>query len=59
LAEKAVFWENKPIFIKRKKFLMNAVLTFYNLLFISAYSFLLFIVFLHINSYNLKRFRTK
>ena len=38
---------------------MNAVLTFYNLLFISAYNFLLFIVFMHINSYNLKRFRTK
>ena len=38
---------------------MNAVLTFYNLLFISAYSFLLFIVFLHINSYNLKRFHAK
>lgn len=38
---------------------MNAELTFYNLLFISAYSFLLFIVFLHINSYNLKRFHAK
>lgn len=38
---------------------MNAVLTFYNLLFISAYSFLLFIAFLHINSYNLKRFHAK
>ena len=38
---------------------MNAVLTFYNRLFISAYSFLLFIVFIHINPYNLKRFHTK